>query len=210
MPPRRGEARGLCSGPLIPDSRLPNGSSPSVRLRVGGTLRVPQSPALRYLGCARSQTVPRMPRDLPLSNGRLHVAFDRQYVLRDIYFPRVGKENHAVGRPFRFGVFVDGTCRWMGPDWELDMRYAEDSMSTEVSAISRELRDLALRAPTPWISSRTCSCGAWSCTISPITRARSASSTTTTSGSSATKWATRQCSRRKRDRSSITRMTATS
>jgi GH15 family glucan-1,4-alpha-glucosidase len=80
-----------------------------------------------------------MPRDLPLSNGRLHVAFDRQYVLRDIYFPRVGKENHAVGRPFRFGVFVDGKCRWMGPDWELDMRYAEDSMSTEVTAVNHEL-----------------------------------------------------------------------
>jgi len=54
-----------------------------------------------------------MPRDLPLSNGRLLVAFDREYRIRDIFFPHVGKENHAVGHPFRFGLWVDGRFRWM-------------------------------------------------------------------------------------------------
>jgi hypothetical protein len=30
-----------------------------------------------------------MPRDLPVSNGRLLVMFDRQYRICDIYFPHV-------------------------------------------------------------------------------------------------------------------------
>ena len=36
-----------------------------------------------------------MPRDLAISNGRLLVMFDRQYRIRDLYFPHVGKENHS-------------------------------------------------------------------------------------------------------------------
>ncbi|MFI5279947.1 MAG: glycoside hydrolase family 15 protein [Gemmatimonadales bacterium] len=75
-----------------------------------------------------------MPRDLPLSNGRLLVAFDREYRIRDIYFPHVGKDNHAVGHPFRFGVWVDGRFSWMGSEWRPEMRYAADTMTTDVHA----------------------------------------------------------------------------
>src|SRR6266576_3185913 len=76
----------------------------------------------------------RMPRDLPLSNGRLLVAFGRDYLIRDIYYPHVGKENHATGHPFRFGVWTEGKFSWIGSDWQLDRRYAVDSMVTEVRA----------------------------------------------------------------------------
>lgn len=75
-----------------------------------------------------------MPRDLPLSNGRLLVMFDRDYRIRDVYFPHVGKENHATGHPFRFGIWADGTMSWMGPDWSPDLRYRPSSMVTEVRA----------------------------------------------------------------------------
>jgi glucoamylase len=34
-------------------------------------------------------------RDLPIGNGSLLVTFDRNYQLRDIYYPRVGQENHT-------------------------------------------------------------------------------------------------------------------
>ena len=40
-----------------------------------------------------------MPRDLPIGNERLLVLFDDDYVLRDLYYPNVGKENHAGGYP---------------------------------------------------------------------------------------------------------------
>ena len=75
-----------------------------------------------------------MPRDLPLSNGTLLVAFGRDYLIRDIYYPHVGKENHATGHPFRFGVWTAGGFSWIGPDWQLDQRYSVDSMVTEVRA----------------------------------------------------------------------------
>jgi len=37
-----------------------------------------------------------MPRDLPLSNGTLLVAFDLQYRIRDVCFPHVGE---STARP---------------------------------------------------------------------------------------------------------------
>ena len=75
-----------------------------------------------------------MPRDLPLSNGKLMVCFDLEYRIRDIYYPHVGKENHATGHPFRFGVWVDGKFSWMGTDWHPHLCYARDSMVTHVKA----------------------------------------------------------------------------
>ncbi|HVA56647.1 MAG: glycoside hydrolase family 15 protein [Gemmatimonadaceae bacterium] len=75
-----------------------------------------------------------MPRDLPLANGSLLVCFGRDYVIRDIYFPNIGKDNHATGHPFHFGVWTEGQMAWMGPDWQPDMRYAADTMVTDVRA----------------------------------------------------------------------------
>src|SRR5437763_667047 len=56
-----------------------------------------------------------MPRDLPVGNGALLVNFDSTGTLRDIYFPRVGQENHTSGHLCRFGVWVaeaDGSQQW--------------------------------------------------------------------------------------------------
>ncbi len=75
-----------------------------------------------------------MPRDLPLSNGALLVAFGRDYLVRDLYFPHVGKENHATGHAFRVGVWVDGRMAWMGPEWAVDLHYAAESLVTDVRA----------------------------------------------------------------------------
>ncbi|MSP62184.1 MAG: glycoside hydrolase family 15 protein [Myxococcales bacterium] len=75
-----------------------------------------------------------MPRDLPIGNDRFLVNFDTQYVIRDIYYPHVGKENHAGGAPFRFGVHAGGAFAWMGagPGWSIDMRYEADTTVTHV------------------------------------------------------------------------------
>ena len=40
-----------------------------------------------------------MPRDIPVGNGRVLVNFDRDYQVRDIYYPHVGKENQAGRDP---------------------------------------------------------------------------------------------------------------
>ena len=85
-----------------------------------------------------------MPKDIPVSNGNFLFNFDSDYQIRDVYFPFIGQENHSKGNPFRFGVWVDGRFSWMGPEWEKDLRYHDDSLVTNVflknEALGLELR----------------------------------------------------------------------
>ncbi|MDH4163825.1 MAG: glycoside hydrolase family 15 protein [Nitrospirota bacterium] len=80
-----------------------------------------------------------MPKDIPISNGNLLLNFDQDYQIRDVYFPFIGQENHSKGDAFRFGVWVDGQCSWMGPDWEKDLRYQDNSLVTDVHLTNRSL-----------------------------------------------------------------------
>ena len=74
-----------------------------------------------------------MSRDLPLGNGSLLVAFDGNYQIRDLYWPHVGQENHAMGHPFRMGAWVDGEFRWLDDShWEHALRYSHETLVTEV------------------------------------------------------------------------------
>lgn len=75
-----------------------------------------------------------MPRDIPVGNGSMLVTFDGQYLIRDLFFPEVGGENHTIGHACRFGVWADGQFSWMGPDWHKELRYADTTLVTEVSA----------------------------------------------------------------------------
>jgi glucoamylase len=83
-----------------------------------------------------------MPRDLPIGNSRLMLAFDQYYNLRDLYFPHVGQENHLGGDLSRFGVSVDGHFAWVGPDWKIERQYEEDTLVTRVSLYHPELKVL--------------------------------------------------------------------
>ncbi|MHB8987215.1 MAG: glycoside hydrolase family 15 protein [Desulfobulbia bacterium] len=80
-----------------------------------------------------------MPRDIPVGNGRLLVCFDQEYRIRDLFFPHVGQENHVSGDFCRFGVWVDGLFRWVGPEWRRDLLYAPDTMVTQVNLFHDEL-----------------------------------------------------------------------
>jgi glucoamylase len=80
-----------------------------------------------------------MPRDIPVGNGSLLVAFDEKYRLADIYFPHVGHENHTGAR-FRFGVWGDGICSWIEDDrWHRNLNYLRDTLVTDVLAENHEL-----------------------------------------------------------------------
>ncbi|HYK04959.1 MAG TPA: glycoside hydrolase family 15 protein [Thermoanaerobaculia bacterium] len=73
-----------------------------------------------------------MPRDLPIGNGSLLVAFDAQYRIADFYFPRVGMENHAAGKS-RFGVFCDGELHPVDEaPWQRTLEYLRDTLVTDV------------------------------------------------------------------------------
>lgn len=76
-----------------------------------------------------------MPRDIPIGNGSLLAAFDFDYQLRDFYYPRIGKENHALGYPWRFGVWLDGEFSWLNrKNWTLALDYVADALVTNVTA----------------------------------------------------------------------------
>jgi len=81
-----------------------------------------------------------MPRDLPLGNGRLLVNFDSSYRVRDLYYPHVGRENHTIGHPFRFGVWCDGRFSWIeAPEWERDLRYRPETLVTQVTLTNQAM-----------------------------------------------------------------------
>ena len=81
-----------------------------------------------------------MPRDIPIGNGRLLVAFDGDYAIRDLYFPHVGQENHLSGYACRLGVWVAGRFSWVGPEWKLELGYEPDTLVTSVSLYHQELQ----------------------------------------------------------------------
>jgi oligosaccharide amylase len=75
-----------------------------------------------------------MPRDIPVSNGRVLVTFDGAYRIRDLYYPHVGQENHTAGHPFRFGVWCEGKFSWVDEaEWQKDLRYEKETLVTEVT-----------------------------------------------------------------------------
>lgn len=57
-----------------------------------------------------------MPRDIPIGNGSLLILYDKKGLLRDLYFPSVGSENHAQGHVFRVGAWVNGVFGWIDGD----------------------------------------------------------------------------------------------
>ncbi|MBI4687950.1 MAG: glycoside hydrolase family 15 protein [Nitrospirae bacterium] len=80
-----------------------------------------------------------MPRDIPVGNGNLLVAFDQDYCLRDIYYPHVGKENHTDGHSFRFGIWVEGKFEWVCREWNLKLDYVTESLLTQVTAFHEKI-----------------------------------------------------------------------
>jgi GH15 family glucan-1,4-alpha-glucosidase len=69
-------------------------------------------------------------RSVLVSNGSFAVALDTQAQIRDIYYPYVGLENHAVGHPFRFGVWVNGKFEWLTSDWKIAMTYMPETLTS--------------------------------------------------------------------------------
>ena len=71
-----------------------------------------------------------MPRSVLVSNGRFAIALDDKAQIRDVYFPYVGLENHAVGHPFRFGIWIDGKFEWLDKDWDIVMTYMPETLTS--------------------------------------------------------------------------------
>jgi GH15 family glucan-1,4-alpha-glucosidase len=67
--------------------------------------------------------------------------------MRDLYFPFVGLENHAVGHQFRFGIWIDGNFEWLDNNWDITMTYLPETLTTryiikkEIYGVSMEVND---------------------------------------------------------------------
>lgn len=81
-----------------------------------------------------------MPRDLPVGNGRVLINFDKEYCLRDIYYPHVGQENQTMGSRSRFGVWADGKFAWVGSSWQIERKYMKESLVTDVFLRNEDLK----------------------------------------------------------------------
>jgi len=80
-----------------------------------------------------------MPRDLPIGNGSMLVAFDSHYRLADFYYPRVGMENQA-GAKFRFGIWCDGALHATDEEpWQRTLDYLRDTLVTDVTLRNDEI-----------------------------------------------------------------------
>src|SRR5277367_6741559 len=73
-----------------------------------------------------------MPKDLPVGNGRVLINFDKEYRMRDVYYPHVGQENQTIGHPQHFGVWVDGQFAWVGSGWDIRRNYMKECLVTNV------------------------------------------------------------------------------
>ncbi len=82
-----------------------------------------------------------MPRDLPVGNGHLLVNFDKNYNVRDIYWPHVGQELHTKGDVSHTGVWVAGQFAWLdAPEWQRTMVYEDETLVTQVTLYHPGLR----------------------------------------------------------------------
>ena len=73
-----------------------------------------------------------MARDIPVGNGQLLVAYDTSGLIRDVYYPHVGQENHAGCGSFRVGVWEEGAFEWLPSGWQCEVGYLEDTLVTQV------------------------------------------------------------------------------
>jgi GH15 family glucan-1,4-alpha-glucosidase len=78
-------------------------------------------------------------REIVLGNGKLAVLLDDKMRVRDLFFPRVGLENHLLGHEFKIGVWVNGKFIWLGDNWETAMQYLPETLVSKCLAKNREL-----------------------------------------------------------------------
>jgi len=71
-------------------------------------------------------------RDVPIGNGTILIAYDRDALLREFYFPQVGQETHTKGEPFRIGVWDGGQFNWVPDGWQVKRDYLNDSLVTAI------------------------------------------------------------------------------
>jgi oligosaccharide amylase len=59
-------------------------------------------------------------------------------MVRDLFYPNVGLENHVDGHFFRLGVWTDNKFSWVDKNWDIEMKYLPDTLVSMCVANSSE------------------------------------------------------------------------
>lgn len=73
-------------------------------------------------------------RELILGNTNLILSYDMKMNIRDLYFPRIGDENHLESNKNRIGFWVNGKFSWIDEEWNMKTNYKKDSLVSEIFA----------------------------------------------------------------------------
>lgn len=82
-----------------------------------------------------------MPRSIVTGNGNLQVGLGSKNMLRDIYFPYVGMENHIAYQHFhKIGVYLEDEFSWLHEDeWNHTTNYIPETLVTNSTAENQKL-----------------------------------------------------------------------
>lgn len=82
-----------------------------------------------------------MPRSTVVGNGNLLVTLDDKLMVRDIYFPYVGLEDHtAYGHFHKIGIFTDNQINWLhSKKFKTKVEYIKDSLTTHNKTTNSEI-----------------------------------------------------------------------
>jgi GH15 family glucan-1,4-alpha-glucosidase len=58
-----------------------------------------------------------------VDNGRVAIAFDSNLNIRDLFYPRVGLENHVSGHELKTGLCADREFQWLDNSWKRETKY---------------------------------------------------------------------------------------
>ncbi len=83
-----------------------------------------------------------MSRSIILSNGELAVALDDRGLVRDLYYPYVGYEDHVRGHYIhRIGVWVEGRLSWLSDvGWQITVGCEEEALVGNITAVHAVLQ----------------------------------------------------------------------
>ncbi|TXT55496.1 MAG: Glycoside hydrolase 15-related protein [Promethearchaeota archaeon] len=84
-----------------------------------------------------------MPREIVFGgNQSLLVCLDKDYYIRDIYYPHIGMENHVNGHKCRIGVFDAHSNKfsWLAnQNWEKDIKYIKNTLVGNSIFLNKEM-----------------------------------------------------------------------
>lgn len=84
-----------------------------------------------------------MPRPLVYGNGRCLIQIDREYRIRDLFYPQVGRFNHVAGHACRMGLWVSGHFEWVdAKGWTRTFSYEPQTL---VGRVQLEHEGLGIR-----------------------------------------------------------------